>query len=800
MRKVFTLFCVLMAAFFSIGVANAQSPVAFQTSSEPTSAGFDKNNTHWYIMKLDNKFVTIENVDGNNDIKLTADNELTNTDIHLGADQWCIVGDATNGYKFYNKYAGADKVFGIKNIRINENEGGYARTQMYASTTTHSTDNDGVGTLFDTKTKDNVNNVYYVYLKGTTNRYWNQRDGYVSYWIHNDAYGNSGSQVRFYNPDTYWDSYWSFSNYTSWANNAPVGTTPFTYPESAVNTFKEAITAAQNAVKAENISHATASATVATLKAAKNVFRKSINGPTDNYICKIKNPNLGRFIHASINWTAGSTFPLNNLDNERNVVFVIEKNENGTYKIKSGDTGMYIKEASTYTSTASKEDATDFVIYGSQECDNKVVIGTGNDFSNHSKWLHANNANLIVWEAEAPNSYWEFTQLDEAAVKALADARDAEISSALLIPGVKEALAISDTYTNTNLCKTAESWETYKTAVLAKLPEVFANKYYRINNARPSVNLLATDGGNKPKMYTTADGKKLVSSLWKITLSNNKLKLSNVNNPEKYIATLTDATDDAGKTANDFTDEANAVQFTISRQGDWFTLRDQNNNIFNGEDTGKFPVNYWNGGLGTAGSIWQITEVTSLEVDLHAAEGKSYASVYLPFSISSVNDGVKAYVAKEPETNEVTFTETTHGVMANKGFLLISDNAAATATVNIGESNTDSRMLGTLTNLELTNADKSTYRVFGKNSNGEVGFFIPSGNLNEVKANRGYFTVSNGGALRLNFEDSVVSGIDAIEANQALHNAPIFDLSGRRVMNTVKGGLYIQNGRKFIVK
>lgn len=109
-------------------------------------------------------------------------------------------------------------------------------------------------------------------------------------------------------------------------------------------------------------------------------------------------------------------------------------------------------------------------------------------------------------------------------------------------------------------------------------------------------------------------------------------------------------------------------------------------------------------------------------------------------------------------------------------------------------------MSGTLTNLNLTNADKSTYRVFGKNSNNEVGFFTPSGNLNEVKANRGFFIVSNGGALRLNFEDSVVSGIDAIEANQALHNAPIFDLSGRRVMNTVKGGLYIQNGRKFIVK
>lgn len=800
MKKVFTLFCALMVCVLFSGVANAQSPVTFQASPEPTSTGFAEG-THWYIMKLDNKFVTIENVDVENNIRLTDNSTLTNTNISLGADQWCIVGDATNGYKFYNKYAGAGKVFGIKNIKINENEGGYARTQMYASTTTHSTDNDGVGTLFNIKTKNNVNNVYYVSLKGTTNRYWNQRDGYVSYWIHNDAYGNGGSQVQFYNPDTYWNSYWSFNNYASWANNAPIGTTPFTYPESAVNTFKEAVTTAQNAVKAENISHATASAAAATLKTAKNTFRKSINGPTNNYICKIKNPNLGRFIHASTNWTAGSTFPLNNSDNERNVVFVIEKNENGTYKIKSGDTGMYIKEASTYTSTASKEDATDFVIYGSQECDNKVVIGTGDDFSNPSKWFHANGANLFVWEAEAPNSYWEFIQLDEAAVNTLVDARDAEISSALLIPGVKEALAISDTYTNTSLCKTAESWETYKTAVLAKLPEVFANKYYRINNARPSVNLLATDGGNKPKMYKTADGKKLVSSLWKIILSNNKLKLSNVNNPEKYIATLTDATDDVGKTANDFTDEANAVQFTISRQGnDWFTLRDQNNNIFNGEDTGNFPVNYWNGGLGTPGSMWQITEVTSLDIDLHtAADAKSYASVYLPFSVSSVT-GAKAYVAKNPETNTVTFSLTEEGVKAQNGFLLISETGA-TATLNIGESNITSAMGGTLLDLTLNEADKAKFRVFGqKTSDKTVGFFKPSATLNTISANRAFFTNASGEALRLNF-DGMVSGIETTELNNALNNnAPIYDLSGRRVMNAVKGGLYIQNGRKFIVK
>lgn len=798
MKKVFTLFCALMVCVLFSGVANAQSPVVFQTSSKPTSTGFAEN-THWYIMKLDDKFVTIENVDDANNIKLTADNTLTNTDITSGADRWCIVGDATNGYKFYNQKAGVDKVFGIKNININGNEGGDARTQMYASTTTHSTDNNGVGTLFDIKTKDNVNNVYYVSLKGTTNRYWNQRDNYVSYWIHNDAYGNSGSKVRFYEADSYWTNCWATTAYENIATQMVVGTAPFTYPETAVNAFKKAITEAKTFKPTDHISIYEALNRPSLLKNAKLTLRKSINGPTNNYICKIKNPNLGRFIHASTNWTAGSTFPLNNLDNERDVVFVIEKNENGTYKIKSGDTGMYIKEASTYRSTASKEDATDFFIYGSQECNNKVVIGTGDDF-NSSKWFHANGGNLFEWVAEAPNSYWEFTPLDEAAVNALADARDREISSALLIPGVKEALAISDTYTNTSMYKTAESWETYKTAVLAKLPDLISNKYYRINNARAEVNLLATNGGNKPKMYKAADGKKLVSSLWKITLSGNKLKLSNVNNPGKYIATLINADNDA-TTVNDFTDEANAVQFTISRQGtDWFTLRDQNNNIFNGEKAG--PVNYWNDGLGREGAKWQFTEVTSLDVALHtAADAKSYASVYLPFSVSSVT-GAKAYVAKDPETTMVTFSETAEGVKAQNGFLLISEAGEATATLNIGESNITSAMGGTLLDLTLNEADKAQYRVFGQKKSDEtvIGFFKPSATLNTISANRAFFTNATGEALRLNF-DGVISGIETTELNNALNNnAPIYDLSGRRVMNAVKGGLYIQNGRKFIVK
>ena len=793
--KKFTFLLSLLLA--SAGVtASAQD--TFVASSAPSDGNWAAN-TQWYIMKLDNKFVTIENVDEKSEIKLTADNTLTNTDITSGADQWCIVGNATTGYKFYNKKAGVNVVFGMTNNV--SNTGGDARSKMYASTTTHSTETAGTGILFDIKTKNNVNNVYYVSLKDATdNRYWNQRDNYVSYWTDGDAYGNSGSQVRFYNASTYWSSYWNFTGYQSWADNAPVGTTPFTYPQTAVNAFKEAITTVQSEVNGK-ISHATATAAAATLKTAKNTLRKSIYGPADNYVCKIKNPNLGRFIHASTTWTAGSTFPLNNSDNERNVVFVIEKNENGTYKIKSRDTGMYIKEANPYTSTATKEDATDFVIYGSQECDNKVVIGTGDNFSNFSKWFHANSTNLITWEAEAPNSYWEFTPISDDEFAALADTRTSNLA---LMPGVdtNEASikAALDTYNGTH---TAESWESVVTAV----NNVLNSKFYRINNNRPDkdngkikgIKLLASDGGNKPKMYTIAEGNKLVSSLWKFKLNNEGgFSLSNVNNPGKYVATLTNAAGgEVGKTANDFTDGANAVQFTLSQQGSgWLTITDQYGNILNGENAGNCPINYWNSGRGSEGAIWQINEVNTFDVDLNTVDEKSYATAYLPFGVSEVS-GAKAYVGTlNTEKTKLNMTQTT-SVPAGKGFVLVGA-ADAKATLTIGNANDlNTALTGTLVKKAIAD-EQANYLVFGKNNadNTKVGFFKPT--VATIPANKAFLDATGvAGAIAMNFGGNT-TGVNTVVLGENGVNAPVFDLSGRRVVAPVKGGVYIQNGKKFI--
>lgn len=792
MRKVFTLFCVLMAAFFSIGVANAQSLVALQTSPKPTDDAFDAN-THWYIMTLNGKFITTTVHDDSGNFKVSSTNVA---DISTDAAWWCVVGDATNGYTFYNKAAGTKMVLGLQNLTGPETDAdlktyGKSRAKMYDATTTNSTELEQVGIIFDFKTKStDTEKYYYVCLKGT-DRYLNDRNSYLAYWENSEGLGDPGSRVRLYNPSTYWYDRFSLGSYQTLATNARnnVGTTAFTYPESAVTTFENLVNEKLSG-GSTNITYKDA----IQLDAAKTTLRKSINGPADNTIYQLLNQYQGNYVHAPSSWTAGQVFPLNRTANDRSIGFIFEKNEDGTYKVKSAYTGMYVGKYvnGAYTSTASKDEAVNCYIYAYRDCDSKVIIGTTNDL-NGNEWFHGNGTNLFNYPASGANGCWQCTEVSVEDFKALTDARITNIN---LLPGLSgnETVNAALTTYNSKVPKTVEDWNT----LVNTINGVLNGKYYRINNQRATYKLLATNGTDVPKMHSIADGEKLVSSLWKFEIANNGgFKLNNANTPGKYVAVLTAAPAEA----NAFTTSDNADVFTMSVEGDHFLIRNRDNHLMNAEDanTKTYPINYWDNNSG-GGTKWQINEVNSLEVDLNnAGDGKSYASVYLPFSISSVN-GAKAYVAKEPETNEVTFTETTNGVMANKGFLLISDNAAATATVNIGESNTDSRMLGTLTDLDLTTVEKSTYRVFGRNSSSVVGFFTPSGNLDKVKANRGFFTVSNGGALRLNFEDSVVSGIDAIEANQALHNAPIFDLSGRRVMNTVKGGLYIQNGRKFIVK
>lgn len=86
--------------------------------------------------------------------------------------------------------------------------------------------------------------------------------------------------------------------------------------------------------------------------------------------------------------------------------------------------------------------------------------------------------------------------------------------------------------------------------------------------------------------------------------------------------------------------------------------------------------------------------------------------------------------------------------------------------------------------------------------NGVAGFYLRDGQSdNNLPMNKAYLALPEGttpASVRMSFGD--VTGIVQVGTSADTDHAPLYDLSGRRVTAAQKGGIYIQNGKKFIVK
>ena len=132
---------------------------------------------------------------------------------------------------------------------------------------------------------------------------------------------------------------------------------------------------------------------------------------------------------------------------------------------------------------------------------------------------------------------------------------------------------------------------------------------------------------------------------------------------------------------------------------------------------------------------------------------------------------------------------------------MVSEETSAKAIFTLGEGSAQTSALeGTLEEKNIQDA-QTNYLVFGINKANlnEVGFFKPSAKVLSIPANRAFFNNAQQAAITLIFGNTT-TGISSIVDNHIQKQTPIYDLSGRRVMQVVKGGVYIQNGKKFIVK
>lgn len=212
-------------------------------------------------------------------------------------------------------------------------------------------------------------------------------------------------------------------------------------------------------------------------------------------------------------------------------------------------------------------------------------------------------------------------------------------------------------------------------------------------------------------------------------------------------------------------------------------------------------LSFWTEGANKGSAIF--VDATLPEIRLNTLNDKNYATYYLPFA-AKAPEGVTAYAGTINNGN-VQLTEYANGVIpANKGVVLVSDTKT-TATFTLTDASDvvteqTNELTGVLTNTELNSVVNSDQvRIFSKKDN-VAGFYKPNSGITSLAANKAYIMApANEGALVLNFAGGEVTGINQATINATEANAPIYDLTGRRVAKAVKG-IYVKNGKKFIVK
>jgi len=176
-------------------------------------------------------------------------------------------------------------------------------------------------------------------------------------------------------------------------------------------------------------------------------------------------------------------------------------------------------------------------------------------------------------------------------------------------------------------------------------------------------------------------------------------------------------------------------------------------------------------------------------------------SVALDFTNAT---SIKAYTATVSETT-VTLTET-KTVAAGEGVIIQSVNGGEAteeiAVANPATATEGNALVGTLVDIAALATTDGTYNNYILNFvDGKAGFY--QANDKKVAAGKAYLQVpvTNGAkALTIVWNDGETTGIEEnYEFGTMNSDSATFDLSGRKVANPAKG-LYIKNGKKFIVK
>ena len=193
----------------------------------------------------------------------------------------------------------------------------------------------------------------------------------------------------------------------------------------------------------------------------------------------------------------------------------------------------------------------------------------------------------------------------------------------------------------------------------------------------------------------------------------------------------------------------------------------------------------------------QLTLVYTLASHTLKVTEAGAATLVLPYE-ATIPEGVKAYTLTYNGGDAATATELSGTIPANTPVLI--NAKAGDYTFNATETQTTkaaSPANGALTGVWTeTTVPEGSYVL--QNQKGTVAFYKVSSSDIKCPANSAYLTASaSAKALSISYGGST-TGISNVAVNKA--DGEVYNLQGVRMKGSLKKGLYIQNGKKFVVK
>lgn len=194
---------------------------------------------------------------------------------------------------------------------------------------------------------------------------------------------------------------------------------------------------------------------------------------------------------------------------------------------------------------------------------------------------------------------------------------------------------------------------------------------------------------------------------------------------------------------------------------------------------------------------------------LNVVGDKSYATLYLPFDVTTTG-ATKAYYVATANNGYAQLTATGNEgteIPANTAVVLVNSDKDGSTALNMATGlssvvSEDANLLkGTLVPMSLDLSDGTPYYAMGK-LNDAIGFYKYSGGSITLGANKAYLQVPAAGVKGFLFDFSDEDGIEKIRKEvPIMSNDAVYDLSGRKIVNRqLEKGVYIINGKKVAVQ